>query len=82
MQGLGCRVWGGGLRHGTQQLAQCAGQHVLLDVQGAELALVVRQHNINLCGVSGLRSLSLDRILQGILRSRAVGYAGFVVSEN
>ena len=29
--------------HGAQQLAQCAGQHILLDVQGAVMALVVRQ---------------------------------------
>jgi len=28
---------------GAQQLAQCGGQHILLDVQGAVLALVVRQ---------------------------------------
>ena len=28
---------------GPQELAQCAGQHILLDVQGAVLALVVRQ---------------------------------------
>jgi hypothetical protein len=26
-----------------QQLAQCAGQHILLDVQGEVLALVFRQ---------------------------------------
>ena len=30
-------------RHGAQQQAQCVGQRILLDVQGAVLALVVRQ---------------------------------------
>ena len=30
-------------RHGPQSLAQCVGQHILLDVLGAVLALVIRQ---------------------------------------
>ena len=30
-------------RHGAQLLAQCVGQHILLDVQGAVLALVAPQ---------------------------------------
>ena len=29
--------------HGAQHLAKCVGQHIPLDVQGAVLALVVRQ---------------------------------------
>ena len=33
----------GGARCRTADLAQCAGQHILLDVQDAVLALVVRQ---------------------------------------
>jgi len=33
---------------GAQWIAQFVGQHILLDVQGAVLALVVRQFNTNL----------------------------------
>ena len=47
VQGSGCRVQGAGLR-GYIPATQCVGQHILLDVQGAVLALVVRQSNTNL----------------------------------
>ena len=35
--------------HGAQELAQCAGQHILLDVRGAVLVLVVWQRSTYLC---------------------------------
>ena len=49
----------------SQQLAQCLGQHILLDVQGAVLALVVRQYDTNL-SVAASRCRAKEEQLKGL----------------
>jgi len=62
--------------HGAQEPAQCVGQHILLDVQGAVLALVVRQKKYHsLRGGSVPRVSGFELLVVGVVSCFAAGRA-------